>query len=81
MFIRFEVSEAASISTPDAVAETMEKAKMVARAVNDVMKKPKKIEFEKVYSTMLLLSKKRYAALMYTENHKWGEEPPIDIKG
>jgi DNA polymerase delta subunit 1 len=47
-----------------------------------VMKAPKKIEFEKVYSTMLLLSKKRYAGVMYADGHKWGlQEPPIDIKG
>ena len=81
IFIRFTVSEAAKISVPDAVAEAMEKAKVVAEAINEVMQKPKSISFEKVYSTMLLLSKKRYAGLMYAENHKWGTDPPVDVKG
>ena len=83
IFIQFPVSaEAAKISIPDSVAETMEKAKVVAKAVNEVMKPPKSIAFEKVYSVMLLLSKKRYAGLMYSENHKWGTEPPtVDVKG
>ena len=81
IFIRFAVSEAARISVPDAVAEAMEKAKVVAEAINEVMQKPKSISFEKVYSTMLLLSKKRYAGLMYAENHKWGTDPPVDVKG
>jgi DNA polymerase delta subunit 1 len=54
----------------------------LAEAVNKMMKYPKKLEFEKVYGTMLLLSKKRYGSLLYAPNHKWGvEEQPIDIKG
>ena len=59
----------------------MKNAKLVADAVNQKMQKPKRIEFEKVYSTMLLLSKKRYGGLLFAENHKWGTEPPVDIKG
>ena len=46
-----------------------------------MMKAPKKLEFEKVYGTMLLLSKKRYCCLLYAHNHDWGTQPPIDIKG
>ena len=46
-----------------------------------MMKAPKKLEFEKVYGTMLLLSKKRYCGLLYAPNHDWGTPPPIDIKG
>jgi DNA polymerase elongation subunit (family B) len=51
------------------------------RQVNAMMKAPKKLEFEKVYGTMLLLSKKRYCGLLYAPNHDWGTPPPIDIKG
>ena len=52
-----------------------------SRQVNAMMKAPKKLEFEKVYGTMLLLSKKRYCCLLYAHNHDWGTQPPIDIKG
>jgi DNA polymerase elongation subunit (family B) len=69
------------VSIPDSVSEAIEKSKIVAKAVNAIMAKPKRIEFEKVYSTMLLLSKKRYGGLKFTENHVWGEEPPLDVKG
>ena len=65
----------------DAVEEASRLTIALADAVNAMMKYPKKLEFEKVYGTMLLLSKKRYCGLLYAPNHKWEEEPPIDIKG
>jgi DNA polymerase delta subunit 1 len=69
------------IETREAVEEASRLTISLADAVNEKMKYPKKLEFEKVYGTMLLLSKKRYGGLLYSPNHKWGEEPPIDIKG
>jgi DNA polymerase elongation subunit (family B) len=54
---------------------------VVAKAVNEIMAKPKKIEFEKVYSTMLLLSKKRYAGIKFTDDHVFGKTPPVELKG
>jgi DNA polymerase elongation subunit (family B) len=86
-------------TTREAVEEASRLTIALADAVNEKMKYPKKLEFEKVYGelplasacfrslklaasgTMLLLSKKRYCGLLYSPNHKWEEEPPIDIKG
>ena len=79
IFVRFVVSDPAD--TRLAVTEAMEKAHIVVAAINDVMQKPKNITYEKTYSTILLLSKKRYGGLLFSENHKWGEEPPTEIKG
>ena len=79
IFIRFEVSD--PTNTQGAVTEATEKAKIVAKAINEVMQIPKSICYEKTYSTLLLLSKKRYGGLLYNDSHKWGEEPPTEIKG
>jgi DNA polymerase delta subunit 1 len=65
----------------DSVSVSMDMAKALAEKVNLTMKFPKNIEFEKVYHTWLCLSKKRYAGIMYAAGHKFGDEPPIDIKG
>jgi DNA polymerase delta subunit 1 len=81
VFIKFAVSDTAMISIPDSIAEVMDKSKAVAKAVNAVMQTPKKIEYEKAYSVMLLLSKKRYAGLKYTEDHVYGKPPPVELKG
>lgn len=68
-------------NTQGAVTEATEKAKIVAKAINEVMQIPKSICYEKTYSVILLLSKKRYGGLLYNDAHKWGEEPPTEIKG
>lgn len=88
VFVRFNIQASCTergaqvvLTVPEAVAKTSELAMQLASSVNTMMKAPKKIEFEKVYSTMLCLSKKRYAGVMYSADHKWGTEPPIDIKG
>jgi DNA polymerase delta subunit 1 len=82
VFVRFSVSEEARMSVLESVHEASNKARVLAVAVNGVMAPPKRIEFEKVYSTMLLLSKKRYAGVMYADGFKWGTDAaPIDIKG
>ena len=70
------------LSTIEAVHRATELSVALAERVNACLKAPKKIEFEKVFSTMLLLSKKRYAGLMYKAGFKFGEqEPEIDVKG
>ena len=79
VFVRHHIPAAAE--TRAAVEEASRLTIALADAVNEKMKYPKKLEFEKVYGTMLLLSKKRYGGLLYSPTHKWGEEPPIDIKG
>ena len=87
VFVRFcipppSISREASRSVIEEVSMAMDMATALAAKVNLIMKAPKKIEFEKVYSTMICLSKKRYAGVMYAAGHKFGiDEPPIDIKG
>lgn len=46
--------------------------------VSDTFIKPIKLEFEKVYNPYLLISKKRYAGLLWTKPDKWDK---IDTKG
>ena len=62
----------------EAISESMDMATLLAETVNLEMKKPKKIEPEKVFAILLLMKKKRYAGLKY-ENLK--DEPKVDIKG
>ena len=80
LFIRHAIEDAAA-TTMDAVTEASRRTILLAEAVNAEMKHPKQLAFEKVYGTLLLLSKKCYCGLLYAPNHKWGEDPPIDIKG
>ena len=47
----------------EAVQEAIQMAHVLADAVNQEMRKPKKIEFEKVYDKILLMMKKRYVSL------------------
>ncbi len=81
VFVRHALPPEVAAVTVDAVAEASRRTLALAEAVNGLMKAPKKLEFEKVYGTMLLLSKKRYCGLLYAPNHDWGTAPPIDIKG
>lgn len=81
VFVRHHLPPEVASVTQDAVGEASRLTLALAEAVNAMMKPPKKLEFEKVYGTMLLLSKKRYGGLLYAPNHEWGKEPPIDIKG
>ena len=46
--------------------------------VSDTFIKPIKLEFEKVYNPYLLISKKRYAGLLWSKPEKWDK---IDTKG
>jgi DNA polymerase delta subunit 1 len=67
VFVRHHIAD---LGTREAVEEASRLTIALADAVNEKMKYPKKLEFEKVYG-----------GLLYSPNHKWGEEPPIDIKG
>jgi DNA polymerase delta subunit 1 len=80
VFVRFSLPPDVT-TVIDSVSLSMDMAKALADKVNLTMKFPKNIEFEKVYHTWLCLSKKRYAGIMYAAGHKFGEDPPIDIKG
>jgi len=62
----------------EAISEAMQMAVQLAEAVNSEMKRPKKIEPEKVFSILLLMKKKRYVGLKY---EKVDEQPKVDIKG
>ena len=60
------------------IAEGIRLTNILVVAVNDKMKKPKKLAFEKVYLTWLGLSPKHYAGMMYTSPTS---TPYMDIKG
>ena len=83
VFVRMPLAEELQKSTIDAVHRATELSVALAERINACLKAPKKIEFEKVFSTMLLLSKKRYAGLMYKAGFKFDgtQRPEIDVKG
>lgn len=53
-------------------------AKKAADVVNQLFIKPISLEFEKVYKPYLLMNKKRYAGMMWTEPEKYLK---MDAKG
>ena len=84
IFVKMPQTEEISKTTSmeEALAIIMDMSKALAARINSTLKKPKKIEDEKVYSVLLLLGKKCYAGMMYPNGHKFGiDEPKIDIKG
>jgi len=60
------------------VAEAMKLGEEAAAEVSDTFKRPIKLEFEKVYHPFLLMNKKRYAGLYWTNAEKWDK---LDTKG
>lgn len=62
----------------DSTAKAMELGQEAAAYVSQTFTKPIKLEFEKVYNPYLLISKKRYAGLLWTKPEKWDK---IDTKG
>lgn len=58
--------------------EAMEYGKKAARFVSERFLKPISLEFEKVYFPYLLISKKRYAGLLWTKEDNWDK---MDAKG
>ena len=64
-------------NTPD-LAESMKLGEEAAVYVSETFLKPIKLEFEKVYWPYLLISKKRYAGLLWTNTENYDK---MDTKG
>merc|ERR1712048_716553 len=62
----------------DSVAEAMKLGEEAADMVSTTFLKPIKLEFEKVYFPFLLMNKKRYAGLYWTNPEKYDK---LDTKG
>jgi DNA polymerase delta subunit 1 len=60
------------------LAEAMKLGEEAAIYVSSKFIKPIKLEFEKVYFPYLLINKKRYAGLYWTNPNKWDK---MDTKG
>eukprot|EP01038_Epipyxis_sp_PR26KG_P010428 gene10428-14008_t len=60
------------------VEEAMPLAKLAADQVSEIFPNPIKLEFEKVYFPYLLMNKKRYAGLLWTNPDKYDK---MDCKG
>ncbi|CAM9213746.1 unnamed protein product [Choristocarpus tenellus] len=60
------------------VAEAMPLAEEAAKEVSEIFPRPIKLEFEKVYWPYLLMNKKRYAGLLWTNMEKYDK---MDTKG
>lgn len=63
--------------TPD-IKEAMELGLKASKHITAKFIKPISLEFEKVYYPYLLISKKRYAGLLWTKPEKWDK---LDAKG
>ena len=63
---------------PKELAKAMEMGEEAAAFVSSKFIKPIKLEFEKVYFPYLLINKKRYAGLYWTNPDKWDK---MDSKG
>merc|ERR1719375_1993049 len=62
----------------DSIEEAMSFGQEAADMVSDTFLKPIKLEFEKVYCPYLLMNKKRYAGLYWTNPVKYDK---LDTKG
>ncbi|KAF4467399.1 DNA polymerase delta subunit 1 [Fusarium albosuccineum] len=60
------------------LAQVMKLGEEAAQYVSARFKKPMKLEFEKVYFPYLLINKKRYAGLFWTNPERWDK---MDTKG
>ncbi len=60
------------------LAESMKLGEEAAEAISSIFPKPVKLEFEKCYFPYLLISKKRYAGLLWTSTDKYDK---MDCKG
>ena len=63
---------------PESVEECMELGKEAAEFVSSRFLNPIKLEFEKVYYPYLLMNKKRYAGLFWTNPNNYDK---LDAKG
>eukprot|EP00924_Labyrinthula_sp_SR-Ha-C_P003945 maker-scaffold_3-snap-gene-9.49-mRNA-1 protein AED:0.01 eAED:0.01 QI:0/0/0/1/1/1/3/0/1065 len=64
----------------DSIKKAMILGKIAASMVSDIFPSPIFLEFEKVYSPYLLMNKKRYAGLIYTD-HEGKKYDKMDFKG
>eukprot|EP00762_Andalucia_godoyi_P003127 ANDGO_01026.mRNA.1 DNA polymerase delta catalytic subunit len=62
----------------DEVAKAMELGRIAAKTITSKFQRPISLEFEKVYFPFLLISKKRYAGLLWTKPDKYDK---MDFKG
>lgn len=62
----------------ESIEETMALGREAAEYVTAFFEQPIKLEFEKVYCPYLLMSKKRYAGLLWSNPEKYDK---IDAKG
>ena len=77
VFVRFhETPVEAGGTTAERVEAAAERTLALAARINGQLRAPKAIAFEKVLSVMLLMCKKRYAAIMYKAGFRWGTDRP-----
>ena len=82
VFVRFHETPAQVGTTAERVGVAAERTLALAERINAQLRAPKSIAFEKVLSVMLLMCKKRYAAIMYKAGFQWGKDSPETlIKG
>ena len=82
VFVRLNLPPDVTDNTIDAVARASHLMLALAARVNGVMRAPSSIAYEKTLSVMLLLSKKRYAAIKYDAGFVFGKDKPkLLIKG
>ena len=83
VFVAVPLAPELEAVTADAIAELSRVALALAARVNARLKAPKQIEYEKTFTTMLLLTKKRYAGLKYEAGFRFDGSmcPSIDAKG
>jgi DNA polymerase delta subunit 1 len=63
--VKFRVDE--SLPKQEMIRQAMDLGKKAADMISSQFQKPIKLEFEKVYCPYLLVTKKRYAGLLYTK--------------
>lgn len=68
----------ASLPDKERLAAAMEFGQQAADFVSKTFQRPIKLEFEKVYFPFLLMNKKRYAGLLWTNTEKYDK---LDAKG
>ena len=82
IFVAYSLAPEIAGDTIAAVTHASELTVALAKKINGVMRAPTSIEFEKILSVFLLLTKKRYAAIKYAAGFKFGvDTPELLIKG
>lgn len=74
--VKFNIDE--SLTRREMIEQAMKLGKQAADMISSQFQKPIKLEFEKVYCPYLLVTKKRYAGLLYTKPDK---PDKLDKKG